>query len=112
MKLLIDANLSWRLIKQLEDHFPNSLHVKNIPLLYPSSDSSIWKYAQENNFILVTNDEDFLHLLMQKGFPPKIVLLRTGNQHNKYICDLLMKRKNEIESLSLSSEYGLLEIYG
>jgi len=30
------------------------------------------------NFIIVTNDDDFLNLTNMKGFPPKVVLLRTG----------------------------------
>ncbi len=46
-----------------------------------------------------------------KGFPPKVVLLKTGNQSNNFIEMLLMKHKSAIEALHTSSEYGLLEIY-
>ncbi len=80
MKLLLDANLSWRLVKLLKEHFKEVLHVKDTSLPYPSSDISIWNYALANNFCIVTNDEDFLHLLLQKGFPPEIILLKTGNK--------------------------------
>jgi len=112
MKLLLDANLSWRLIKHLENYFPETQHIKNIPLPYPASDNAIWNYALENDFVIVTNDEDFLHLLLQKGFPPKVVLLKTGNQSNRFIQEILIKRKSDIESLAASAEHGLLEIYG
>lgn len=111
MNLLLDANLSWRLVKPLKEHFKKVLHIKDTPLPYPSSDISIWNYALTNNFCIVTNDDDFLNLLLQKGFPPKIILLKTGNQNNKYIQNILLKHKNEIETLFASSEYGLLEIY-
>ncbi|MEW5799762.1 MAG: DUF5615 family PIN-like protein [Bacteroidota bacterium] len=112
MKLLLDANLSWRLINYLESYFPESQHVRDISLQYPASDVAIWAFARENNFVIVTNDEDFLHLLLQKGFPPKVVLLKTGNQSSKFIQETLMRRKPDIESLVASTEYGLLEIYG
>ena len=111
MKLLLDANLSWRLIKPLQKYFTEVLHVKSINLPYPSSDISIWNYTYENGFCIVTNDEDFLHLLLQKGYPPKIILLKTGNQSNKYVLETLIKHEAEIKSLLASPEYGLLEIY-
>ena len=111
MKLLLDANLSWRLIRPLQVHFTEIIHVKDTQLNYPSSDISIWNYAYENGYCIVTNDEDFLQLLLQKGFPPKIILLRTGNQSNKYIQEILIKHEADIISLLASNEYGLLEIY-
>jgi len=65
----------------------------------------------KNSLIIVTNDNDFLNLVNIKGFPPKVVLLRTGNQSNNFIEQLLLKHKAEIEALHKSVEYGLLEIF-
>ena len=45
------------------------------------------------------------------GFPPKVVLLKTGNNSSKALADLLSKSKQNIEELE-SNDYGLLEIYG
>jgi predicted nuclease of predicted toxin-antitoxin system len=54
---------------------------------------------------------DANNLINIKGFPPKIVLLRTGNQSNNYIEQLLIKHKEDIAALYNSAEYGLLEIF-
>lgn len=59
----------------------------------PAKDIDIWTFAKEKNFIIVTNDEDFLNFLNLKGFPPKVILLRTGNQSNKNICEILIQHK-------------------
>lgn len=60
----------------------------------------------------MTNDEDYVDLINLKGFPPKVVLLRAGNQSRIFISNLLILRKNDIEMLRESTESGLLEIIG
>ena len=113
MKLLLDANLSYRLINRIKDHFEEVQHVDNktTPLAYPAKDLDIWNYSRENHFVIVTNDEDFLNLSLSLGFPPKIVLLRTGNQSTNYIAQLLIKHKRDIESLADDSKTGVLQLY-
>jgi predicted nuclease of predicted toxin-antitoxin system len=80
-------------------------------LAVPAKDIDIWNYALDKNFIIVTNDEDFLNLLNVKGFPPKVVLLKTGNQSNSFILELLIKHAKDIDALNKSSDYGVLELY-
>jgi predicted nuclease of predicted toxin-antitoxin system len=112
MKLLLDANISWRLVTVLKEYFDECLHVDNIPELeVPAKDSEIWQYAKNNNCIIITRDDDFSNLINMKGFPPKIVLLKTGNNSKKYTEDVLIRSKQEIYELQMSEEYGLLEIY-
>lgn len=111
MKLLLDANISWRLAAKLKDHFTDCLHVDHIGFTVPATDIDIWNYASANQCIIVTNDDDFLNLANLKKFPPKVVLLRTGNQSNAYIEMLLIKHLKDIEALSGTDEYGLLEIF-
>ena len=60
--------------------------------------------------MIVTNDEDFYHFLLQKGFPPRIILLRMGNQSTKQITETLTKHQQNILDLYESKDYGLLEI--
>ena len=111
MKLLLDANVSWRLTEKLKSHFEDCLHVDYIGLTVPASDTIIWNYALTNGLIIVTNDDDFLNLAVNKGFPPKVVLLRTGNQSNEYLEMLLIRYREEIQLLNNSDEYGFLEIF-
>lgn len=111
MKLLLDANISWRLTAKLKLHFIDCLHVDEIGLTIPPKDVEIWNYALINNLIIVTNDEDFLNLANNKGFPPKVILLKTGNQNNSFIEALLIKHKADIDAFYQSNEYGFLEIF-
>jgi len=46
-----------------------------------------------------------------KGFPPKVVLIKTGNNKSNTLADLIIDAKPKIEDLE-NDNYGLLEIYG
>jgi predicted nuclease of predicted toxin-antitoxin system len=65
---------------------------------------------ERKDLIIVTNDEDFINLANMKGFPPKVVLLKTGNQSRQFLSNLLIQRKDEVKSLYNSTDLGLLEI--
>lgn len=111
MKLLLDANISWRLAPKLKVIFEECFHVDFIGLSIPPTDFEIWNYAKANDLIIVTNDEDFLNLMNLKGFPPKVILLKTGNQSNKFIEQLLIKHAANVEIFKKSRDIGLLEIF-
>lgn len=111
MKILLDANLSWRLVNKLKDHFEEVQHVDSTTLEFPAKDLEIWNYAKTNEFIIITNDEDFLNLLLSLGFPPKIVLLRTGNQSTQFITDILIRHFTDISSMQKDSKTGILQLY-
>jgi len=111
MKLLLDANISWKLIKILTPVFGECAHVDLIGLSIPANDKDIWDYALNNKYIIITKDNDFLDLLEIKGYPPKVVLIKTGNNNSKTLAELLIDAKLKIEDLE-NNEYGLLEIYG
>lgn len=87
------------------------MHVDETGLTVPAKDSELWNYALQEQFTIVTNDEDFLHFITVKGFPPKVILLRIGNQSSKNIEALLIKHKEAIAALTVSEEYDLLEIF-
>jgi predicted nuclease of predicted toxin-antitoxin system len=50
MKLLLDANLSWRPCEALSAHFTRVEHVKKIPLSDPAPDEEVWDYPKANEF--------------------------------------------------------------
>jgi predicted nuclease of predicted toxin-antitoxin system len=110
MKLLLDANLPYKLTNILSPIFGECFHVDNIGLNVPAKDTEIWSYALENNCIIVSKDNDFIELLEQRGFPPKIVLLKIGNSNNKILAEALIKAKEAIFNLA-TEDYGLLEVY-
>jgi predicted nuclease of predicted toxin-antitoxin system len=73
MKLLFDENLSYKLVRLLADLFPDSIHVRDVGLK-AAEDSEIWKYAQDNSFIICSKDSDLHQRSFLLGFPPKVYL--------------------------------------
>ena len=78
MKLLLDQNLSPRLVHRLADLYPDAAHVSLVGL-DRASDGEVWDYAQANDCIIVTKDADFSDMSVLRGHPPKIIWLRLGN---------------------------------
>jgi predicted nuclease of predicted toxin-antitoxin system len=72
MKLLLDNNLSPKLVSKLVNTFPDSSHVALLGL-DTASDLQVWNIAQQQGYCLVTKDADFNELLAAKDFPPKII---------------------------------------
>ncbi len=90
MKLLFDENLSPKLSSALSDLFPSSAHVHDCEL-GNVSDTLIWNYAKENGFTIVSKDADFHARSVLKGWPPKLIWLRTGNCSHKQVADLIRR---------------------
>jgi len=109
MKILLDANISWKLVNSLKPIYGECAHVDLIGLNVPAEDIDIWNYALSNGFIIITKDNDFVNLLELNGFPPKVVLLRTGNNSSQSLTELLKSIIPMVEDLE-KSNYGLLEI--
>ena len=110
MKLLLDANISWRLTNLISKQFGECRHVNNTKLLKPAKDTEIWNYAAENGYTIVTQDSDFINLFTTKGYPPKIILLRTGNKRINEVAEILMQASLSIKELEDNKNLGLLEI--
>lgn len=110
MKLLFDQNISFRILKKLSVTFPESSHVKTEGLIN-ASDLDIWEFAKNNKFTIVSQDSDFNDINLIKGFPPKIIWIKTGNLNTEEISDLLLKHHMEIEDFLIDKILGCFEMY-
>lgn len=110
MKLLFDHNLSPKLPELLKDHFPNSEHVFRVGL-DTANDPTIWEYARENGFVLVTKDADFSDFSVLRGFPPKVIWIRRGNCKTSVIAGILMDNRDIISNLISDDRSGLLSLH-
>lgn len=88
MKLLLDENLSDRIIHRIVDFYPDSEHVKTLALTN-TDDSLIWTFAKENGFVIVSKDSDFHQRSLLYGHPPKFIYLRIGNSPTSKIVQIL-----------------------
>jgi predicted nuclease of predicted toxin-antitoxin system len=88
VKLLLDENLSDRVVPQILDLYPGSPHVKSHDLVH-RDDIEIWTFAQRNGYAIVSKDADFHQRSLVFGHPPKLVFLRVGNCPTRRITELL-----------------------
>jgi predicted nuclease of predicted toxin-antitoxin system len=95
LRLLLDQNLSFRLIGRLADLFPNATHVRDVDL-GSADDETVWAYAKSHRCVIVSKDGDFHQRSFLLGAPPKIVWLRVGNCTTDEIETLLRDRAAEI----------------
>jgi predicted nuclease of predicted toxin-antitoxin system len=109
LKLLFDQNISPKIVKQLEDIFPEAKQVRHLGL-ENASDIQIFEFAKKNGYAVVTFDSDFVDLNIIKGFPPKIVWLKTGNLTTKAISELIRKKQMVIQTFLKSEENEILEV--
>jgi predicted nuclease of predicted toxin-antitoxin system len=108
-RLLLDENLSERLLKTLTSVFPGSTHIRTLGRS-GASDASVWEIARDGGFVLVTRDEDFVGMSVLQGAPPKVVWLNIGNARNALIAALLRARAEAIEQFLIHDEYTFLAI--
>ena len=109
MKLLFDQNISFRVLRLLPDNFSDSRHVRSVGL-NDCDDAEIWQFAKQNDFTVVTFDADFFDISVLKGFPPKIVWLRTGNLTTSEIAECIILNYSDIISFIDNSDQSCLEI--
>ena len=109
MKLLLDQNLSRKLIKEIETIYPGSCHLTAI-LPENSSDRDIWIYAQENGFAIVTKDDDFEQRSILLGHPPKVIWLRLGNCKSEAVVTLLRRSQKIILAFGEDREKSILPL--
>lgn len=110
MRLLIDENISFRILKFIDSHFPGSAHVSSIKN-GKITDLEIWSYAKQHDFVIVTYDEDFYEWQQLKESPPHIIWLRFGNAPTRFIAEKLIRNKNNILQMVSDELNGILEIY-
>ena len=109
MKLLLDQNLSRRLLPALEATFPGSTQVQLLGM-EADDDSTIWAYAKAEGFAIVTKDSDFVEISAVRGMPPKIIWLNLGNVSNTVVRNKLIEHLLRILSFLDSDEDGVFEI--
>ena len=54
------------------------MHVRDVGLAR-ADDETIWTYAKDNGFAIVSKDSDFQQRSIISGFPPKVIWIQRGN---------------------------------
>ncbi|MCF0060981.1 DUF5615 family PIN-like protein [Dyadobacter chenwenxiniae] len=111
MRLLIDQNISHRLISAISEVYPEVDHVKSLDLIN-ANDHDIFMFARKNSYdAVVTIDDDFVRLLHLFSVPPKVIWIRTGNCATNYLSEILISKAESIKEFVRSKEYVLYEVF-
>ena len=109
MKLLLDENLSRRIVPFLQADFPGSSQVVLLGL-ESASDDEIWHYAKENGYVIVSRDLDFQERSLVAGHPPQVIWLKIPNHSKTVVLNILLEHRAEIEQALLHDNCGCVEI--
>lgn len=110
LKLLLDQNISFKLVNSIKDLYPESSHVR-LENLANENDKVIGEFALKNEFSIVTYDVDFYEMSLVHGFPPKVIWIRCGNTSTRNIQDLLVNNFNDIKEFLENKNYSCLELF-
>lgn len=109
MKLLLDENLSRRLVPFLQHDYPGSNQVVLMGM-ESASDKEVWQRAKGDGFVIVTRDADFQELSLVWGQPPKVIRLKTLNQSRAATLKILIDNKDAITESLETHELASVEI--
>ncbi|MCE2697578.1 MAG: DUF5615 family PIN-like protein [Nostocales cyanobacterium LE14-WE4] len=107
MKLLLDENLSDRIVDKIIDLYPDSQHVKTLGLIN-TDDAIIWEFAKMNSFMIISKDSDFHQRSLLYGHPPKFIYLRIGNSPTSKIVQILRDNLSTITQFDSSDTESIL----
>ena len=109
MKLLLDENLSRRLVPFLLHDYPGSSQVVLLGM-QSASDKEVWQKAREDGYVIVTRDADFQELSLVWGQPPKVIRLKTLNQSRAATLKVLVENRDAIIESLVGKYLASLEI--
>ena len=109
MKLLLDENLSHRLVGPLQIAFPGTSQVTSVGL-GSADDLEVWRFAREHGFALVTKDDDFLDLAALHGPPPIVIRLALGNSSNAQVLAALQVGQPAIAAAAAQPGLAVVEL--
>ena len=109
MIIWLDAQLSPRLTRWIQENFGvECFHVRDLGLR-DADDPEIFQKSRITGAVVMTKDEDFVHLVERNGSPPQAIWITSGNMSNEHFKLLLLRTLQDAISL-LSSGEAVVEI--
>ena len=109
MKLLLDENLSRRLVPGLQARFAGSSQVALLGL-ERATDAQLCEYAAAHSFVLCSKDDDFHRLVAARRYRPKLVHLALGNAGNDRVLAALLSAAERLEAALADPGVGVVVV--
>ncbi len=90
MNFLVDNQLPPALARFIQSEFETkAMHVADLGLR-DASDAEVWRYASTHDLILISKDEDFANMVLNKP-TAKLIWVRVGNCRRVSLLDLFRR---------------------
>lgn len=109
MKLLLDENLSRRIVPALQARFPGSSQVALLGL-ESTTDAQLCDFAAKNGFVVCSKDDDFEQIVAARSYRPKLIRIALGNASNDQILRSLLAAADRIELALSQDDIGVVAI--
>jgi len=110
MKLLLDVNISYKIAKNLGDHYEEIAQAGRLGMSQ-TDDAMIWQFARSRGYILVTFEPYFQERNLLANNPIKIIWLRFQDSSTKHVEKVLNAHYQHILKFAKSDVYSCLELY-
>lgn len=109
MKLLLDENLSRRLVPALQERFPGTSQVALLGL-ERATDAQLCEYAAVHDFVICSKDDDFRHLVVARGYRPRLIQLVLGNASNDAVLTALLAAAGRLHDAFADPAVGVVVV--
>jgi predicted nuclease of predicted toxin-antitoxin system len=99
MNFICDVHIPYRLVNHLLKEGHQATHINRILEGSKTKDIEIARFADINNQIVVTKDEDFKNLHFANNTPKKLIRVLLGNISTLELIQIFEKHLSEIEKL-------------
>lgn len=89
MKALCDVHISYKVVRFLNDRGVLAQHVNNLPDKWYTKDNAVCEYADANDLVVITKDDDFRNTHFIQGTPKRLVRITLGNISNAELLKIL-----------------------
>ena len=99
MKFLCDVHISYKLVSTLKSLGFGAIHVNEILNKSETKDSDICKYADKNDYVVITKDYDFEDSYRVKNTPKKLLKISLGNISNNSLIKMFEENLEVLNKL-------------
>ena len=110
MKIICDVHISYKLVNFLKLKGIEAIHVNEILDKWFTKDKAICRFADENDYVVLTKDIDFRNTFFLQDTPKKLIRISLGNIKNQELINIFDKYLDKIiKSLECKSCYLEIE---
>jgi len=108
MRFIVDTNLPPALSEWLINRGHDAVHTTSVGLA-AAPDLAIWRYAVQNEAIIISKDEDFALLRAAEPDGPRVIWIRIGNAIRRVLLARLEAAWPGVME-NLNEGHGIIEV--